>query len=169
MKTVTVLASASLVLVSTVASAAPAARRATLPARPAPLISTTSGVAEYQAAEVRLAQFIRALQRDRRQRAAQLLSSRVTAEERRALLEGRWLSRAAGRNAFEQVLFLPDLQIRTREIQPNSVKLTVIPRVFKPKKQKTAGPTGYLEVRMRKERGKWWVEMHPEQRLSNAR
>jgi hypothetical protein len=87
MKTVPVLASASLVLVCAAASAAPAARSAILPARPAPLISTTSGVAEYQAAEVRLAQFIRALQRDRRQRAAQLLSSRVTRAERQALVQ----------------------------------------------------------------------------------
>ena len=128
---------------------------------PAPIISTSSQSPEYQAAETRLALFIRALQRGNRLRAAGFLSSRVTAAERRALVENRWLRKETGRRgSFEQILFVPDLSIRTRSVYRDTVKLAVIPRKMYRKKQ--ARFVGIMEVRMRKEGGKWWVELRPD-------
>jgi hypothetical protein len=140
----------------------------TAPRVSAPTISTTSSAPEYQAAETRLAQFITALQLDRRERAARLLSHRVGPAARRALIEGRWLRRSGAQNSdFTQVLFLPDLQIRTRQVFRDSVRLAVFPRPPRGKKEKRI--TGLVEVRMRKEYGKWWVDLRPSEKLAGAR
>jgi hypothetical protein len=146
-------------LLLALAAPAPAAP---VPKRPpVPIISTTSQSPEYQAAETRLALFIRALQRGNRRRAVSLMSSRVTAAERRALVENRWLRKETGRRgSFEQILFVPDLSIRTRSVYRDTVKLAVVPRKMYRKKQ--ARFVGIMEVRMRKEGGKWWVELRPD-------
>jgi predicted nucleic acid-binding Zn ribbon protein len=121
----------------------------------------TSRVPEFQRAETRLARFIKALQEGDRVRAASLLSSRVPARDRAALLSGSWLRRRPGatlRRDFEQVLFTADLQIRTSaKMYRNQVHLSVMPRTLaiheKPKQ------LGFLDVPMRKERGQWWVDL----------
>lgn len=118
---------------------------------------------EYRDAETRLALFLSALQRDRRERAARLFSARVTAPERRAFLERRWLVRdPRRRDDFAQILFLPDIQIRTRAIYRDYAQLFVVRRAYEPKK--TRQLTGYFEVPMRKENGRWFVELHPPRR-----
>jgi len=139
----------------------PEPSRVVLPPNAPPLISVTARSPEYLAVESRLAQFIRFLQAGRRARAVELLSRRVTPRERRALIEKRWLRKAQGRSRdFAQILFLPDLQIRTREkIQGDTVRLHVLPRVFARKRKDT--PVGVYEVRMRREQGRWFVELHP--------
>jgi hypothetical protein len=136
------------------------------PAPRAPVISTTSRVPEYQAAETRLAQFITALQLDRRERAARMLSSRVGPADRRALIEKRWLRRSDAKDGdFTQILFLSDLQIRTRRIQRGLVRLAVHPRSHRKQEKRV---TGYLEVTMRKEHGRWWVELRPEDSVARG-
>jgi hypothetical protein len=147
---------------------APAKKRAggdvRLPPNAAPVITTTSTVPAYQRAEVQLARFIRALQRGQRARAAHLLSRRVSARERRALVENRWLRREGNhRNDFGRLLYLPDIRIRTRAIYRDALKLAVAPRILGQKKK--PGVTGYLEVTMRRERGEWRVELHPDYRV----
>jgi hypothetical protein len=132
-----------------------------MPANLPPLISITSPRPEYRAAETRLGEFIRAIQMGRRKRATELLSSRVTAEERQALIEKRWLRKdPRNRKDFTQVLFLPDLKIGTQLLKGETLELYVIPR---PKVKKRAGG-GYLKVRMRRENGQWLVDMHPDRR-----
>jgi hypothetical protein len=126
-----------------------------------PSISITSEVPEYQAAETRLALFIKALQTGKRERAAELLSRRVPTEAREALLRGDWLApEPQGENDFSQVLYHPDLQVGIQHIFSDSVTLFVTPR-------KRSGPENevraYLEVRMRREDDGWWVEMQPKE------
>jgi len=121
-------------------------------------------------AEKRLASFIRALQAGRRERAVRLLSSRVNEQERQGLLQKRWLrANPADRRDFFQILFSNDVQIRTLAIYRDTRRLTVSPRVipFLPKK-KTKRPAAYLEVRMRKEDGEWWVDLHPSKRVTSS-
>jgi hypothetical protein len=131
------------------------------PYRP-PAISITSSAPEYRSAEARLARFAQLLQEGHRRRAAELMSSRVTPRERQGLIEKRWLRQATGRTGdFMQVLYLPDLQIRTRErMQGNAVRLEIGPRhLHRPPKGR---PTGILIVRMLRERGRWMVDLHPD-------
>jgi len=141
-------------LASSSASAARPSRRARVTP---PLISLTAPFPADRAVEQRLMLFIKALQLGQRQKAASMLSRRVPARERDALLGNRWLTRRPTSKAdFGQVLFLPDLQIRTEQLHPSARTLIVLPR---PRK-KTA-LTGALRVIMRKESGAWKVEMHP--------
>ena len=162
-----------LLCAGTAAEAAPkrpaARRRRTTPVvwktRPPQLISLTTIDPAYRAAEVRLAQFIRALYAGRRAKAAELLSSKVPRAERQALIEKRWLREdPTRRKDFTQVLFMPDIQIRIREFYRDTVECYVLPRKAAPKKSRKRNPrlvAGYLRVKMRRERGKWWVEMRP--------
>jgi hypothetical protein len=157
---------AAAVVIAAPARAVPRVPRARVPSKivlppgSAPAISTTSRVPEYAAAEGRLAQFITALHVGRRARAVSLLSSRVTAAERQALLEKRWLRQdPRSTRDFAQVLFAPDLQIRSRaKIKDDMLRLSVSPRLLR---RKRFGQ-GYLEVPMRREHGEWFVELHPE-------
>ena len=132
--------------------------RVVLPPGAPPVISLEGLTPETRRSQGRLAAFITALQQGRRAKAASLLSRRVTARERRALVEGRWLARSGrGSKSFSQILYWPDLQIRTHSVTDGVPTLYVVPRVQARKK----GPAGYLVVRMRREGGSWFVEMHP--------
>ena len=131
-----------------------------LPPNAAPVVALTS----RREWEVALARFVMALQRDQRSRAARLFSSRVSAQDRRAFQQRRWLDRRQnGRNEFNQVLFFPDLQIRTSRLVPNAIRPTgvtciLIPRTRLPKK--TGKMTGLLEVPLRLEGTQWRVVLH---------
>lgn len=121
--------------------------------------------------EVALARFLTALQTNRRARAVAFLSQKVSVTEKKAFLNGKWLVRdPKARREFDQILFLPDLQIRTTRIVPNpntatSAICAVVPRKRVPKQ---AGKlTGYYEVGMRKEKAGWRVILHP-QRLARG-
>jgi len=157
---------------------APARRRPSrvvLPPNAAPVISVTSPVSPYREAEARLALFVSALQRNRRERAAGFFSSRVPARDRQAFQSGRWLRRSGSTAAdLNRVLFHPDLQIRTTNKRyQNLLMVAVTPREIpdagltqaaKNQKQRRAARrrksvAGYLEVPMRRERGDWWVEL----------
>ena len=134
-----------------------------LPPNAPPVISLTS----KRDWEVALARFVTALQTNRRSRAAALFSQKVPAPEKKAFLDKRWLVRdPSARREFDQILFLPDLQIRTIHIAPNPVTATsvvcaVVPRTKVPKKPGKL--TGYYEVALRKERAGWRVILHPQQ------
>lgn len=129
--------------------------------RPPQLISVT-----YHPAETRLAHFIRLLYAGRRQQAAELLSSKVSPAARKALVEKRWLREQPARSKdVTQVLFLPDLQIRTRALYKDGVACYVLPRKALPKRARR-GYSGYLKVRMRHERDDWWVEMFPSRQIA---
>ena len=131
--------------------------------RPPQLISVTS-----HPAETRLAHFIRLLYAGRRQAASEMLSSKVPPSARQALVEKRWLREMPGRSKdITQVLFLPDLQIRTRNLYKDGVACYVLPRKALPKRLRR-GYSGYLRIRMRHERDDWWVEMFPNQRLAGG-
>jgi len=130
------------------------------PAVMPPVVSLTAADPKYRAAEARLALFIQSLQLGRRARAVDFLSSRVSAPERQALLEKRWLRNDfTSRKDFTQVLFLPDLQVRTAAIRPDRAECYVTPRTAGSKKSKV--PVGYLRVPMHFEQGQWRVELHP--------
>ena len=147
-----------------------AVRSTPLPPNSPGVISTTAQDEEGMRAEKRLASFIRALQAGRRERAVRLLSSRVTPQERQGLLQKRWLrANPADRKDFFQILYGSDIQIRTLAIFRDTRRLSVTPRVipFMPKK-KSKRPTAYLEVRMRKEQGEWWVDLHPRKQMSSS-
>jgi hypothetical protein len=142
--------------------AAPPARPARKPSkivwktRPPQLISVTS-----HPAETRLAHFIRLLYSGQRLKASNLLSSKVSPAARQALVEKRWLREVPQRTKdVTQVLFLPDIQIRTRKLYKDGVSCYVLPRKPLPKR-KRKGYSGYLQVRMRQERDNWWVELQP--------
>lgn len=160
-----VAAGAGLLLAGSAAAQRPAApprrapSRVVLPPGAPPVISLEGLTPETRRAQGRLALFITALQQRRRVKAASLLSRRVTPRERRALLEGRWLARSArGSKSFSQILYWPDLQIRTHSVTNGVPTLYVVPRIVTTRKK---GPAGYLVVRMRQEEGDWFVEMHP--------
>jgi hypothetical protein len=124
--------------------------------RPPQLISLTS-----HPAETRLAHFIRLLYVGKRKAASEMLSSKVPPAARQALIEKKWLREQPGRTQdVTQVLFLPDLQIRTRTLFKDGVSCYVLPRKPLPKRARR-GFGGYLQVRMRHERDDWWVEMFP--------
>jgi hypothetical protein len=138
------------------------------PAAAAYTITTSAQDTESLRAEGRLAQFIRALQRGRRQRAAELLSSRVGARARQALMTKQWLpARPGGTSEFSQIFFWRDIQIHTHSITPQRRKLVVAPRKipFAPGKKKRPG-TGLVEVMMVLERGEWWVDLRPPKKLA---
>jgi hypothetical protein len=129
----------------------------------APLISITSQVPEGREVETRLMLFISALQRGQRLKAAGMLSGRVSVAERNALLQNRWLKRKpSSRSDVTQVLFLPDLQIRTDRLYKDARTLVVLPR----KKAKKVKVTGAMRVIMRKEHGSWLVELHPDRSVA---
>ncbi len=140
-------------------SPAPAATRVVLPANAPPVLSITSLDLHLRAAETRLAQFLSALQRNRRDRAARLLSSRVSARNRRALRSGAWLWKSPQRaRDISQILYYPDLQLRaTGKRYGNVLLVAVMPRVLR--KGQKGFRAGYVEVPMRYERGNWWVEL----------
>ena len=154
-----------LTAVSLSAGAAPARNgrsgtRTGFSGRPPQVISVTTTHPTYRGAEVRLSQFIRAIYKGERAKAASFLSRRVSQRERQALVEKRWLRENPGaRRDFTQILFQPDLQIRTREIYRNGADCYVIPRKAAPKRSRRRD--GYLKVRMRLENDEWRVEMHP--------
>lgn len=136
-----------------------------LPPNAPPVISLSS----KREWEVALARFLTALQTNRRARALAFLSQKVSVTEKKAFLNRRWLVRdPSARREFEQILFLPDLQIRTTRIVPNpnqasSVICAVVPRKRVPKQ--VGKLTGYYEVALRKEKPGWRVVLHP-QRLA---
>lgn len=138
---------------------APAATRVVLPANAPPVLSITSLDPNLRAAETRLAQFLSALQRNRRDRAARLLSSRVSARNRRALRDGVWLRKSPQRvRDISQILYYPDLQLRaTAKRYGNVLLVAAMPRVLR--KGQKGFRAGYVEVPMRYERGDWWVEL----------
>lgn len=126
-------------------------------------VSTSAQDLESLRAESRLAQFVRALQRGRRQKASTYLSSRVGPAARRALIEKKWIpARVGAKGEFSQVFFWRDIQIRTQRVRGDRRDLVISPRTipfdFKRKKSRT---TGILEVPMLKERGEWWVDLRP--------
>jgi hypothetical protein len=132
--------------------------------RAAPLISLTAPLPEDRAAEIRLMQFIKALHLNERQKAAGMLSSRVPRQERDALVKSLWLrrppatrTRLSRSTEIAQILFLPDLQIRTEKLFKDGRTLIVLPR-----KNRKKGVTGAIRVPMRREQGRWWVELRPE-------
>ncbi len=134
-----------------------------LPPNAPPVISLSS----KRDWEVALARFLTAIQTNRRPRAAALVSQKVSAAEKKAFLNRKWLVRdPKARREFDQILFLPDLQIRTTRIVPNpnratSVICAVVPRKRVPKQ---AGKlTGYYEVALRKEKPGWRVVLHQPQ------
>lgn len=131
--------------------------------RPPQIISVTS-----HPAETRLARFISLLYAGRRQAASELMSSKVTPAARQAMIEKRWLREQPGRSKdITQVLFLPDLQIRTRTLYKDGVACYVLPRKALPKRLRK-GYSGYLKVRMRQERDNWWVEMLPKRQIASG-
>jgi len=146
----------------------PACAQAKKPARPvvppaaAYTVTTSAQDMESLRAEGRLAQFVRALQSGRREKAASLLSSRLGPQERRALIEKRWLPANPQGKEFGAILYWRDLQIRTMHINGGVRRLVVAPRqiAFAPGNKKRP-PTGVVEVPMRLERGQWWVDLKP--------
>jgi hypothetical protein len=136
-----------------------------LPANAAPVIALSS----KREWEVALARFLMALQMNRRARALAFFSQKVSLTERKAFLNKKWLVRDPNaRREFDQILFIPDLQIRTTRITPNpnratSVICAVVPRKRVPKQ--VGKLTGYYEVALRKEKPGWRVILHP-QRLA---
>lgn len=134
-------------------------------------ITLTAMDDESRLAERRLAQFVRALQMGRRQQAAALLSSRVPAPAKEALIQKRWLpARIGNPPTLEQILYWKDLQIRTSQIFRDTRHLQIQPRriALALKRDKKRAPAGILEVRMRKEAGTWWVEMQPGRRIAQT-
>lgn len=132
-----------------------------LPSNAPPVITLTS----KREWEVALARFLTALQTNRRARAVAFFSQKVSPTEKKAFLNRRWLVRdPSARREFEQLLFLPDLQIRTTRIipspnRPTSVICAVVPRKRVPKLPGKL--TGYYEVALRKEKPGWRVVLHP--------
>ncbi len=128
---------------------------------------------EYVSAEGRLARFITAMQTGHRKKASELFSSRVTEEERQAFIEKKWLRYdPVHKEDFHQVLYFKDLQIRTHAIYEDLIRVYVgsrrVPfRILATEKgiirfgKKTDPPVGWMSIPMRKEDGKWWVELHP--------
>lgn len=154
-------------------SASPRAA-AKLPPNAPPSIYISGTTSETRSAEGRLARFITAMQTGHRKKASELFSSRVTPQERQAFIEKRWLRYDPVRKQdFNQVLYFKDLQIRMDGVQNGMYRMYVgsrrVPfRVLATQKglvrfgKKTDPPVGWLWVPMRKEGGKWWVELHPE-------
>lgn len=144
-----------------------------LPPNAPPSIYISGTTQETRSAEGRLARFITAMQTGYRKKASELFSSRVTPQERQAFIEKKWLRYSPVRNQdFNQVLYFKDLQIRYDGTQNGLFRMYVgsrrVPfRVMATKKgivrfgKKTDAPVGWLWVPMRKEDGKWWVELHP--------
>jgi hypothetical protein len=136
-----------------------------LPPNAPPVISLSS----KREWEVALARFLAALQTNRRARAVTLFSQKVSPTEKKAFLNRRWLVRdPTARREFEQILFLPDLQIRTTRIVPNPNRATGVICAVVPRKRVPRQPgklTGYYEVALRKEKSGWRVVLHP-QRLA---
>lgn len=126
-------------------------------ARPrAPVISTTSVDADFRRAEARLALFISHLQQGRRRAAADLFSARVSRRERNEFKSGRW-PRPGGKGLHAgRVLFNPDLRIRTVSVSRDSGLMEVSPREMKKRE------AGFVRIRMRRERGRWMVDLHPD-------
>ena len=154
--------------------AKPAARtNLKLPPNAPPSIYISGTTQETRSAEGRLAKFITAMQTGYRKKASELFSSQVTPQERQAFIEKKWLRYNPVRNQdFNQVLYFKDLQIRYDGMQNGLFRMYVgsrrVPfRVIATKKglvrfgKKTDPPVGWLWVPMRKEDGKWWVELHP--------
>jgi hypothetical protein len=163
------LALAPLVVPQPARAQAPSAppHRIVLPPNAPPVVSTSAQDRDLRSAETRLARFIVAIQQGARQRAAALLSKKVPAKERSAFLNRRWLTRTGKKSDFGQMLFLPDLQVRTRDFNKahDRARLYVVPRAPLPKKKQ--GLTGYLEVWMLKENGNWMVYLRPDRLASN--
>ena len=138
-------------------------RKPVVPPSAAYTITTSAQDMESLRAETRLAQFIRALQRGRRQKAAELLSSKVTPQARQDLIARRWLPAKVGVTGdFSQLIYWRDLQIRTQRIRGERRDLVVGPRRIPfATKKKQSRPTGILEVPMVREGGQWWVDLRP--------
>ena len=132
-----------------------------LPPNAPPVISLSS----KREWEVALARFLTALQTNRRGRAVAFFSQKVSATEKKAFLNRKWLVRdPTARREFDQILFLPDLQIRTIRIVPNPNRATSAVCAIVPRKRVPKQPgklTGYYEVALRKEKPGWRVILHP--------
>jgi hypothetical protein len=139
----------------------PTVRRAYVPPPP-PTITISTEVPDILAAQTRLSSFIKALQAGQRSRAASMLSSRVSAAERQGLIEKKWLRYdPTNRGSVRQILYWRDLQIHTQRVMRDAVDLAVVSRTIALKATRRGKPSGILEVRMRKEQGSWWVDLHP--------
>jgi hypothetical protein len=115
-----------------------------------------------QRAQTRLSLFITRLQKGQRAKAASLLSSRVTEAERQGLINKRWLRYdPKDRSSVRQILYWRDLQIHTQRIMRDALDLAVVSRTIALKAKPKGRPSGILQVRMRKEQGDWWVDLHP--------
>jgi hypothetical protein len=132
-----------------------------LPPNAPPVISLSS----KREWEVALARFLTALQTNRRARAVAFFSQKVSVTEKKAFLNRRWLVRdPTARREFDQILFLPDIQIRTTRIVPNPNRATSVVCAVVPRKRVPKQPgklTGYYEVALRKEKPGWRVVLHP--------
>lgn len=137
------------------------AKKVVVPPSAAYTITTSAQDTESLRAEVRLVQFIRALQRGQRQKAAGFLSSRVSAKGREDLIAKRWLpARVGGKGDFNQLFFWRDIQIRTQRIRGDRRYLVVSPRRIPfTLGKKSRNTIGVMEVPMLKEQGQWWVDL----------
>ena len=139
----------------------PAVRRPYV-APPDPTITVSTEVPEILDAQTRLSSFIKALQRGQRTKAAGMLSSRVTEAERQGMIEKKWLTYdPKDRNNVRQILYWRDLQIHTQRVMKEALDLEVVSRTIAIKAKAGGRPSGILEVRMRKEQGSWFVDLHP--------
>jgi hypothetical protein len=133
-----------------------------------PKISLSTAADYYRSAEARLALFVTSLQTGHRKRAAEMLSSRASEADRQALIEKRWLRRTPdARKDFNQLFYLPDIQIRTRDFQRDSAVCYILPRGKI--SRKSGLPTGYLPVRMVRQEGRWYVDLRPPKLMSIVR
>ena len=145
----------------------PAVRRPYV-APPDPTITVSTEVPDILDAQTQLSRFIKALQRGQRAKAASMLSSRVTEAERQAMIEKKWLTYdPKDRNNVRQILYWRDLQIHTQRVMKESLDLEVVSRTIAIKAKPGGRPSGILEVRMRKEQGSWFVDLHPIRTIRN--
>ncbi len=146
-------------------SAAPRAKqpaRATSKPKPyvprRPMVAVTAPAGNpARAAQIRLASFISSVQMGQWPRAAQQLSRRVSANERRQLLHGPWMRRG-GKWAMSEVWYMKEIQIRTVAYTPNKVRLRVVPFRYRKVMNYAHGTEDVIMVR----EGKVWkLNMRP--------
>jgi hypothetical protein len=121
--------------------------------------------AEARRAQIKLAEFVQAVQSGQWSKAATFLSSRVTPAERQQLITGPWMRRT-GRRDFSVLLYMSRIEIRTLAFRNTSARLRILPLTWE---RQRGQPYGVYDVPMVRENNRWTVNLHPERRAAQAR
>lgn len=132
------------------------------PSAQRPVINLTATTFEPRRAQLRLAQFINAIQAGNYKGATAYLSRRVSAAERQQLVTGPWL-RKTRRNDFNVLLYMPQIEIRTISFRTTQARLRILPRTF----EKTRGQAfGIWDIPMVLENNRWMLNIHPDKAVA---